>query len=564
MNFENERFNELINSYKELTERGLYTSAKWVAEQLSNIPQNQIHTESLTLNNKQEINPENINPNYLLARSLFDLKEYRRASFLLKNQTGNKSRFLQLYSLFLAGEKRKEEEIYETGKMMSQHDVVNRELAEIKNILDPLFNEDKLDGFELFLFGVVLKNLKLKKQALKSLIRSVSYFPLNWSCWLEICDLCDDIETVNSLEFSKDIKQHWIFPFFNSHIHMELNKYDKAFQICKELETKYGENEHLKIEIAKGRYLSGDFEESQKILEEIRQKDPFRIDNMDILSNILFVNQEKAELSHLAHSVMEIDKFRPETCIIIGNYYGLRCEHEKAIIYFKRALELDVNYTSGWILMGHEFIELKNFPNAIQAYRMAIDLNPKDYRAWYGLGHVYEILQLPMYALYYFNQTVKLRPFDSRMWCAMGNCHEMMNETQNAIKCYQRAERNTDPQNIISLRHLAKLFENLTQLENAAYYHKKTLIRLDELNLNDPDKIDSMSFLANYYKERHELEKAEEMCNKILEDSNLEQKGKEEAQALLREIMSIRAQTPINFSNERMTISPSPSTKFDP
>lgn len=55
-----------------------------------------------------------------------------------------------------------------------------------------------------------------------------------------------------------------------------------------------------------------------------------------------------------------------------GNYYSLRREHEKAILYFRRALKLDRAYLSAWTLMGHEYVEIKNTNAAIASYRRAV------------------------------------------------------------------------------------------------------------------------------------------------------------------------------------------------
>ena len=60
--------------------------------------------------------------------------------------------------------------------------------------------------------------------------------------------------------------------------------------------------------------------------------------------------------------------------ICAGNYYSLRSQHEKAVLYFQRALKLNPNYLSAWTLMGHEYMELKQTSSAIQAYRQAIGL----------------------------------------------------------------------------------------------------------------------------------------------------------------------------------------------
>ena len=50
---------------------------------------------------------------------------------------------------------------------------------------------------------------------------------------------------------------------------------------------------------------------------------------MDEYSNILYVKESPAAMSHLAHRVSLDDKYRPESCCIIGNYYSLSSMHEK-------------------------------------------------------------------------------------------------------------------------------------------------------------------------------------------------------------------------------------------
>lgn len=57
---------------------------------------------------------------------------------------------------------------------------------------------------------------------------------------------------------------------------------------------------------------------------------------MDIYSNILYVKEAFAALSHLAHRVSMADKYRPESCCIIGNYYSLKGQHEKVACLLQR------------------------------------------------------------------------------------------------------------------------------------------------------------------------------------------------------------------------------------
>ena len=52
----------------------------------------------------------------------------------------------------------------------------------------------------------------------------------------------------------------------------------------------------------------------------------FRLDNLDTYSNILYVKEQKMQLSFIAHSALRNEKYRPETCCIIGNYYSLKSQ----------------------------------------------------------------------------------------------------------------------------------------------------------------------------------------------------------------------------------------------
>lgn len=144
-------------------------------------------------------------------------------------------------------------------------------------------------------------------------------------------------------------------------------------------------------------------------------------------------------LAYIAQLATATDKFRPETCCVVGNYYALKAEHEKAVLYFRRALTLDRNFQSAWTLMGHEYVELRNTHAAIECYRRAVDVNRKDYRAWYGLGQTYEILEMALYSLYYYERAAAACPQDAKMWTAVGSCLSKLNRFAQAIKAYKRA-----------------------------------------------------------------------------------------------------------------------------
>jgi anaphase-promoting complex subunit 8 len=154
--------------------------------------------------------------------------------------------------------------------------------------------------------------------------------------------------------------------------------------------------------VAHASYTSQEYDIALDWFEKLIQIDPFRFENMDLYSNILYIKENYGDLAHLAYKVFHNDKYRPESCCVIGNYYSLRGDHAKAVLYFNRALKLDNKFLSAWTLMGHEYLEMKNISAAINSYRTAVDIDPKDFRAWYGLGQTYEINQMYNYASHYY------------------------------------------------------------------------------------------------------------------------------------------------------------------
>lgn len=516
---------ELLESVQDLTERGLYYAAKWSAEQAL----------GLGPSSEDEVVTTNVAHNedyvkYHLAKSHFDLKEYYRVADLLRDSTNHKGLFLCAYSLFLAGEKRKEEEIA-AGKL----NAVNPELKGLQGQFQALHAAARLDGFGLYLYGIVLRELRMTGWARSVLADAVNAYPCNWSAWLDLASVCVDFESVRVLKLS----DHWMRDFFMAHMLLELQQNFEAIKIYHQLRSLFPQSIYILAQTAVCNYNMREYDTGEIIFEQLQKRDPRRLENMDVYSNILYVKEAKAKLSSLAHMAAETDKYCPETCCIIGNYYSLKSEHEKAVTYFKRALRLNRKYLSAWTLMGHEYVELKNTSAAIEAYRKAVEINPRDYRAWYGLGNTYQILKMPLYAMYYFRKATAIRPYDARMWSSLGVCYEQLDRNEDAIKCYERTEACRDTEVSFAFNKLGKLYHEMGDDDKAAYYHKKNLDKRDREQSDGNDTIEALLFLANHCKNIGNYKDAEKYASRLLDYSG---KEKEEAKALLREIQRINQQ----------------------
>eukprot|EP00698_Gefionella_okellyi_P022650 TRINITY_DN7533_c0_g1_i1.p1 TRINITY_DN7533_c0_g1~~TRINITY_DN7533_c0_g1_i1.p1 ORF type:complete len:528 (+),score=97.38 TRINITY_DN7533_c0_g1_i1:42-1625(+) len=513
---------ELRHAVRFLSDRGLILAAKWAAELCAGLQVQSARVASLELSDSDA--EEDL---FLLVKTCMDAREYKRAAFLARAAVSPRLMFMRLYSLYLAGEQAKEDRQLELAGPLEKQAVSNPELHSIRHALE---QQKPLDGCCQYLYGVVLQQLELPNEARTQLIQSLSLCPLNWSAWLALLGLCRDKQTVETI--MTQLKPHWMNKLFHAHVLLDLQYSDEALQLYSELSPVFAKTYYLETQIAQAHYSKQDFEESMSLFETARAADPHNLTHIDTLSNILYVREDKSRLAELAREAQASDKYRPETCCVIANYYSSRGEHEKSIQYFMRALRLNPGYLSAWTLIGHEFLEMKNASAAVQAYRRAVDVSDSEYRAWYGLGQTYELLHLPLYALHYFRKAATIRPNDARMWCAMAGCYEAMSRPQDAIKCFERAVQHSDREGV-ALNKLARLHKLVGDSKAAARYFKLHLEMATRENLEGDEVSDALLYLAQHAFENGAWQEAESYCLRLLDCPGAQ---REEARALLQRI----------------------------
>ncbi|EXJ92000.1 anaphase-promoting complex subunit 8 [Capronia epimyces CBS 606.96] len=431
-------------------------------------------------------------PRYLLAKAFFDTKEFDRCAAvflppaipagglaifdkpkgrtptstptrakgkLKQNESesinpfpgvSQKSLFLSLYARYLAGEKRKDEESEMVLGPADGGQTTNRELASLARGLEAYFKArdaadphlERSQGWLEYLYGVVLAKSRQENLAQQWLLRSVRLNPYHWGAWEELSSLLSSVDDMTAQLSSSSLPQNIMGIIYQAYASVDLfsmSDQSNTVAYLRTLLNYFPTSTFLLTQLALSYYHAKDYEVSASIFQDVLVAHPHRLDGLDHYSNILYVMADRPKLAFLAHLATSVDKFRPETCCVVGNYYSLCSQHEKAVMYFRRALTLDRNFLSAWTLMGHEYIELKNTHAAIESYRRAVDVNRKDYRAWYGLGQAYEVLDMGFYALFYYQRAAGLRPYDPKMWQAVGSCYTKMNRLDQAIKALKRA-----------------------------------------------------------------------------------------------------------------------------
>jgi anaphase-promoting complex subunit 8 len=417
--------------------------------------------------------------------------------------------------------------------------------------LYPEYEANHLDAFCLYVYGLILSasiptavpKPPASPAAHQVLMQSILQFPYNWSAWLDLAALIVATPETTSdpppEEMEQDIldqlqpvlADHFMYHLFCAHVHCERQSFHDAMLIYERWmdANMFSSSPYLRSQYSLCCYNLRNYTMAKELLQELHATLPYRLDSMDIYSNVLYVLEDTVALSQLAHLAVQVDKYRPETCCIVGNYYSIKKQRAKAIQYFQRALQLDRTFTSAYTLMGHEYVEWKQTANAMESYRKAVQVAPTDYRAWYGLGQTYELLNMNLHALYYYKQATQLRPYDALMWCALGSTFTQLQRPTDAIRAYERALQQNESENFATQK-LAALYRANQQTEDAAQCYMRHLelryaashSKAGYGGMGSVDNLDKMlqgisvesteaeaiMYLATYYRDNYDFESA--------------------------------------------------------
>ncbi|KFY99892.1 hypothetical protein V498_00459 [Pseudogymnoascus sp. VKM F-4517 (FW-2822)] len=459
------------------SERCQYQSAKWAAELLDPLPDDELGPEETSVTEVFDTQTDPVEarlerdelPRFLMAKALLDCHEPRRCAAVylstnssehtlpLRNnvlnishsklhgsvfrKTSQKGLFLASYALLLAGEKEKTEEM---GHILGPSDtgaVINKQLAPLKRMLEIWFDQEpenrQSQGWLEYLYGLVLAKDRSHYLAIEWFMKSVLLYPWNWGAWLELSCLIRDGQHLNQVQ--SKLQPHIMAFIFSVHCRQELHQSSEALlSEISQLQTIFPNSLFLQGQRALVFYRMKDFHAARALFSSMLVSSPLCLDFLAHYSNILHTLKAPSQLAFITHLGTSISRHRPETCIATGNYYSLIHRPSSAIQSFRLALHLDRNFAAAWTLLGHEYYKLENSHASIEAYRRAVEGDRKDYRALVGLGVVYEGLEMRSYALHYYRRAVALRPNDAEVWEMMGACLMGMERVEQAIGALKR------------------------------------------------------------------------------------------------------------------------------
>lgn len=236
---------DIYRGVAECSKRGLVHSAKWLAGMNHGLQTIKKVSPSLCFQSTKFGIRDAEFDDYTLAKSFFDVQEYDRSAFFTRNCVSSVPKFLHLYSTYMAKEKKRLDNLTDTDRI-NQTGCISK-LEELMTILKEQYREQTMDGYLLYLYGVVLKKLYLNDLAITVLLESIHAEPLLWSSWVELLPLVSDQAKLDTL----NLPDHWMKHIFIAHTYNDLFLNDEALEIYDRLQkVGFKKNVYIQSQVA--------------------------------------------------------------------------------------------------------------------------------------------------------------------------------------------------------------------------------------------------------------------------------------------------------------------------
>lgn len=209
-----------------------------------------------------------------------------------------------------------------------------------------------------------------------------------------------------------------------------------------------------------------DYSTALHCFTRLREIDPYRLEDMEYYSTLLWHLRNGPALNHLANALVAQNRAAPQVWCSVGNALSLAHDTEGAICAFRRASALCPNAAYPYTLEAHEHVTADAYEHAKACYRQALRADKRHYNAWYGLGVVFLRMGELQMAKMHFVTASRINPSNVVVSCCIGLVEERLGKFESSLACYSNAI-SKHPKSAISLYKRARLLIKMKRYEEA-------------------------------------------------------------------------------------------------
>lgn len=149
--------------------------------------------------------------------------------FVKSDRSSPEIDFMYYYALYLRVKRFKFHKKAKHGMLSGSLMLVESDLNQILSDLES--RVDSMDGFLLYVLGLVLLEQNQIERARDILIHSVAKYPCNWSAWKALAETCTDYSVTMSLA----LPDHFMSRFFHAHVLIEMQHCEDGLRAAQKL-----------------------------------------------------------------------------------------------------------------------------------------------------------------------------------------------------------------------------------------------------------------------------------------------------------------------------------------
>lgn len=250
------------------------------------------------------------------------------------------------------------------------------------------------------------------------------------------------------------------------YLHLSQYECKEAIQCFSAVSPQHFQSSWVQSMIAVAHHELREYETAVKIFQEIHDREPHRLEMMEIYSTDLWHLQKDVMLSALAQDLMAQDKESPITWCVAGNCFSAHKEHETAIKFFQRAIQVDSDFAYCYTLLGHELVLTEELEKALSCFRTAILKNPRHYNAWFGIGTIYSKQERYQLAEIHYTKALQINPKNSVLMVHIGMMQFFLNRIEQAVQTLNHAIA-IDPKNPLCKFHRGSMYFSMGKYQEA-------------------------------------------------------------------------------------------------
>ncbi|XP_052872156.1 cell division cycle protein 27 homolog [Anopheles cruzii] len=241
---------------------------------------------------------------------------------------------------------------------------------------------------------------------------------------------------------------------------------EKAVETFSNVALHHYESSWVKSMIALAHHELRDYETAVQFFHDVHEREPHRLQYMEIYSTDLWHLQKDVVLSALARDLMAQDKTSPITWCVAGNCFSAHKEHETAIKFLFRAIQVDEEFAYSYALLGHDLVMTEELEKALSMYRLAVLHDPRNYNAWFGIGNVYCKQERHELAELHYRKALQINPRNSVIMVHIAVMQFYLRKAHQAIHTLNAAIA-LDPKNPQCKYHRGSMFFTLGRYQEA-------------------------------------------------------------------------------------------------